>query len=212
MKKFNLIPLIFAALGTCLLVGSLCFCLSSLNKPATMVETPQGALDCSEKLMEALKAGDYTAASGYLYGQVDLGVDREPEEEIGKLLWEAFLENMNYKFIGDCYPTTTGIARTVRITTLDPNTTNHDLGQKVDAKLESLLAAEGDISEIYDGTGNFRDDLLRQLLVEAFEKNLKNEATTVTRDIKLNLVYQDGSWWVVPDAALLQAISGGVAG
>ena len=37
---------------------------------------------------------------------------------------------------------------------------------------------------------------------------LSEDAQTVTRDVTLGLIYQDGAWWVVPDQALLKIISG----
>ena len=36
------------------------------------------------------------------------------------------------------------------------------------------------------------------------------EGKTVTRDVKVKLVSRDGSWWVVPDQALLAVLSGGL--
>ena len=206
MKKIIVFSLIFAILGCCILVGSIGFCLNSLNSNAIMVQTPPAALECSENLMNAIQAGDYAAAADYLYGQVDLGVNREPEGDISKFLWNALEESMTYEFIGDCYATTTGIARDVWITTLDPASVNQNLSLRVEE-----LAESGEV-DIYDNEGNIQQDILNQLLMEALEDALAEDATTTTRQVRLNLVYQSGKWWVVPDAALLQAISGGVAG
>lgn len=212
MKKIIAFSLIFAILGCGILFGSAYYCLTSLDAPAVMLRQPGEALACSENLMEALSSGDYAAASGCLQGQVDLGLDREPEDETGKLLWEAFEDSFAYEFTGACVATNSGVARTVRITTLDPSTVNGQLSQRVDALLEARLEAAEDTDDIYDESGNFRQELLDALLLEALEEALREDAATVTREISLNLVYQNGQWWVVPDAALIQAISGGVAG
>ena len=210
MKKIIALSLIFALLGGCILLGSACFCLRSLNNTAIMVQTPTAALECSENLMNAIQNGDYAAASGYLHGQVDLGVNREPEEDAAKLLWNAFEDSISYEFVGECFPTTTGVARTVRITTLNPAIVKEQLPQRLDELLDALV--EAGKTDIYDDEGNFREDLTHSLLQDALEGILASDTASITHDVQLNLVYQNGQWWVVADAALLQAISGGVAG
>ena len=206
MKKIIALSLIFAVLGCGLLVGSSLLCLTSLNAKAIMVEMPTAAQECSENLMTSLQDGDFTAASDYLYGQVDLGVSQEPKDPTTKFIWEAFEESITYEFIGDCYATTTGVARDVWITTLDPASFNQNLTQRVEEKAE----AEG--IAIYDDEGKVQQDALDMVLMDVLADILENDATTRTQKVRLNLVFQNGQWWVVPDAALLQAISGGVAG
>ena len=50
------------------------------------------------------------------------------------------------------------------------------------------------------------EDMLTQALTEV----LTEQEPTVTRKVTLKLVNQDGQWWVVPDAALLEVLSGGL--
>ena len=59
-----------------------------------------------------------------------------------------------------------------------------------------------------DGQNADREELVNQALLEAARQALDESAETVTRDVTLNLIYRDGAWWVVPDQALLQIISG----
>ena len=212
MMKNQKLSLLFAAVGICILVAATLFCLTFLNAPPIMVSAPDGALECSETLMEALRNGDYDAASACLSGEPDLGLDREPEEEAGKLLWKAFSESFQYEFTGDCYATSTGVARSVMITTLDLNKISARLPQRLDDLLEEKLINSTNASEIYDAEGNFREDIIQQLLIQALSEILEEDAATVTRGVSLNLVYENGQWWVTFDQALLQAISGGVAG
>ena len=206
MKKFLALSLFFAFLGMGILCGSAYFCLASLNKDAIMVSTPTAAADCSEHLMAAIQDGRYETASGHLYGQVDLGLDREPADDLGKLIWDALKQSFRYEFIGDCYATATGVARDVWITTLNPASLNLNLSQRVEE-----LAEAGEIY-IYDEEGNIQEAVLNQLLQDALSEALVEDAASTTRKVQLNLVYQNGQWWVVPDEALLQAISGGMAG
>ena len=206
MKKIIAFSLVFAILGMGILASSVIFCLTSLNRNAIMVATPEAAQTCSEDLMTAIQAGDYTAATSYLYGQVDLGADRDPGDDLGALIWEAFGDSITYEFIGDCYATTSGVARDLWITTLDPTTLNQNLSQRV------TDLAESSEDSVYDADGHILEDRFHQILLTALAEALDQDVSTITHKIQLNLVYQNGQWFVVPDAALLRAISGGVAG
>lgn len=212
MKKIIALSQVFALLGCAILVGSLYFCFTSLSSPAIMVQTPDAALECSENFMIAIEDGDFQTASRYLHGQVDLGLEREPGDDVSRHLWDAFKNSITCEFIGDCYATTTGVARAVRVTTLDPASVNGKLAQRVDDLLDARIIETEDPTEIYDESGEYREGLLDQLFLEALDDALEQDAGTRTQDIQLNLIYQNNRWWVVPDAALIQAISGGVAG
>ena len=202
----------FAVIGIVLLVSSLLVCLASLNAPAIMVGTPKEAKVCAQNLLDAVSEGDYTAASQYIYGQPKLGVDREPADEVGQMLWDAFTESFAYELTGGCYPTANGVALNVAVTSLDISSVGDTLASRMEAMLTELLEAEGDISEIYDKNGDFQEELIQELLTAAFQDALGEDAQISTQEIPLNLTYQDGRWWIVLDQALLQAISGGVAG
>ena len=212
MKKNQKLSLLFAVIGICLLAAATLFCLAFLSAPPIMVNVPDAALECSETLMEALQKGDYDTASACLTGQPALGLDREPTEEAGKILWKAFSESFRYEFTGDCYATPTGVARSVMITTLDLNRVSTHLPQRIDELLEEKIATSSTMSEIYDANGDFRQDLIQQLLLQGLSEILEEDAATVTRGVSLNLVYENNRWWVTFDQKLLQAISGGVAG
>ena len=74
--------------------------------------------------------------------------------------------------------------------------------------MEAKAAAAEDKTEIYNEDNSYRSELVNQALNDAVTQALGEDAQTVTRDVTLGLIYQDGAWWVVPDQALLQIISG----
>ena len=80
--------------------------------------------------------------------------------------------------------------------------------QRAKALLEAKAAAAEDKTEIYNEDNSYRSELVNQALNDAVTQALSEDAQTVTRDVTLGLIYQDGAWWVVPDQALLQIISG----
>ena len=212
MKKNIFISMPFAVIGIVLLVSSLLVCLASLNAPAIMVGTPKAAQVCAQNLLDAVSEGDYDTASQHLYGQPQLGVDREPAEQTGQKLWDAYIDSFSYTLTGGCYPTQNGVALNVAISALDLSSVGSTLADRMEAMLTERIEAEGEISEIYDENGDFQDALIQEILNNAFQEALEEDAEITTQEIALNMTYQDGRWWIVPDQALLQAISGGVIG
>lgn len=210
MKKNIFLSMLFTFIGVTLLTFSLVFCLSSLDAPAMILVAPKDARVCAQDLLDAVAEGDFDTASSYLYGQPQLGVDRAPSEQIGQMLWDAYLASFTYEILGSCYASSAGISLDVAIHALDLSSIGANLSDRMDALMTSRLAEEGDISEIYDENGNFQEDLIQQFLLEAFQQALDEDAKIRTQEIALTLTYQDGHWWVVSDQAFLQAISGGV--
>lgn len=212
MKKNIFVAIPFALIGIVLLVASLMVCLLSLNAPAIMVGTPKAAQVCAQNLLDAVSQGDYTTASQYIYGRPQLGVDREPTEQTGQMLWAAYVESFSYELTGNCYATPNGVALNATITSLDISSVGNTLADRMEALLTKRIEAEGEISEIYDANGDFQDALIQEVLQKAFKQALEQDAQITTQEIAVNLTYQDGRWWIVADQALLQAISGGVIG
>ena len=65
-----------------------------------------------------------------------------------------------------------------------------------------------ELEEIYDEEGHFHQELAAEILRTALQQSLSQDADRIHRDVTVKLVNRDGAWWVVPDQALLQAISG----
>lgn len=212
MKKNILVSIPFALIGIVLLVVSLVVSLVCLNAPAIMVGTPKEAQVCARNLLDAVSEGDYDTASQYIYGQPKLGVDREPAEQTGQMLWKACVDNFSYELTGGCYATSNGVALNVAITSLDIASVGNTLADRMEALLTKRIEAEGEISEIYDENGDFQDALIQEVLTEAFQEALEKDAQITTQEVALSFTYQNGQWYVVPDQTLLQAISGGVIG
>lgn len=210
MKIARFFAVIFGAIGCLLMVGTVVLSLISLDAPVQLAEVPAAAAECSRELMDALAAGDFTAASKRMYGQPDLGASREPADEMGAMVWDAFVDSISYEFAGDCYATDSGIARDVTVTTMDIPSTTENLTARAHALLTERVETAQDMSELYDEENNFREDLVELVLWQAMMESLAEDAQTVTYDVTLKLTYQDGQWWAVPDQALLQALTGGV--
>lgn len=207
MKMSKFFSGVFGVLGVLLMTGTVMLCLMSRNAQPRMLESPEAASAQAQRMMDALCAGDYDTAGSCMYGQPDLGAG-EPEDEVSRLLWDAFTDSLSYEFTGVCSVTDAGITRKAAVTALDVTKVTQSVPQRARALLEQQAEAAASPAEIYDEHNAYREELVNQALLDAAKQALDESAETVTRDVTLNLIYRDGAWWVVPDQALLQIISG----
>lgn len=208
----NLFSGLFALLGGMLAAAAVAVSLVSLNAGPRLLMAPQAAVETADAMMAAVCEGDYRAAGQLMYGNPDLGADRKASDAVGVLIWDAFVESLDYALVGSCYATDSGVAQDVTVTCLDLNSVTATLGERSQALLEQRVAAAEDVSEIYDENNDYREDFVMDVLYDAAVEALAEDAALLTREVTLNLTYQQGRWLVVPDQAVLSAISGGIAG
>lgn len=208
MKIARFFAIIFAVLGFLLLIGSMGLCLFSLNAPVRILEMPQEAVTVSEAFGKALNEGDLTAAAELIYGQPDLGAEGTPADPETAAVWNAFLNSISFAYTGKCQPADTGLSRTAKITILDIAAVTEKLPERAQALVNEKIATAENVTEIYDESGSFREELVPQILQQALAQCLSQDAGTVEREVTVKLIHRDGTWWVVPDQALLQALSG----
>ena len=75
--------------------------------------------------------------------------------------------------------------------------------------LKNTLETAEDPTALLNEDGTIPDTLRQQALSQALTQVLA-DGTTVTREMNVRLVKQDGQWWAVPDGALLAVLSAGL--
>ena len=211
MKIAKFFSAVFGLLGTVVLVASMGLCLSSLNRETRVVEVPEGAMTCAESFVLAVDTGDLSGAGRMMYGQPDLGMDGEPAEKSGRIIWKAFLDSISCELTGEYYLDGAVICRTGTVTALDIPSATQNLQPRFRALLTERMEQAEDMTELYDENNDFRADLLEELMAEAVSQALQEDAQTSTREITLEMIRRDGQWWVVPDQALLATLGGGLS-
>lgn len=164
-----------------------------------------------EEMMDAICCGDFSSAAKRMYGNPDLGIDRESEDPVNSAFWNAFVSSLDYELVGEPYATQSGIAQDVKIISLELSTATEKLGARAEALLQQGLAQAENASEVYDGADykeSFVESVIQQAAQQALEEDVRYSYNVVT----LQLVCSDGQWWIMPDKALLSAISGGTVG
>ena len=208
MKIARCFAVIFACIGMVLLVGSMAFLLLNRNAEVKIRELPQGAVTCADAFAQALNDGNLEAAAQMIYGQPDLGVAGMPERKETAAVWNAFVESIAFEYTDQWQVADQGLSGKATITTMDVNDVMMKMPEYVKTLLNEEIHAAEDVTELSDDSGQFREDLVAEVLQQAVQRILSQDTVCVTREVTLKFVNRDGAWWVVPDQALLHALSG----
>jgi len=211
MKTAKFFSALFLGLGVLLMLLTAAVSFFFLDVEVKIVDLPQGAAACAEDFAAALSRGDFEKAGQLIYGQPSLGAAGEPEDATGALVWDAFKDSLSFAYTGQCYATDSGIFRNADVTALDVSSVTGRLAERAHTLLTARVEAAEDMTQLYDEENNFREDLVDEVLREAVTQALAEDAETVTGHVTVKLVYAQDQWWVVPDTALLDTISGGLA-
>lgn len=211
MKIAKFFAGVFGAIGAVLLAGSIGLCLLFRNGPVQMAEPPAGAVQCAETLAGVIAQKNFAAVENCLYGQPDLGMDQTMEDPMVASVWSEFENSLSFSYQDACYTRETGIYRDATVTYLEVASVTENLQTRAHALLTRKVEAATDMAELYSENGEFRKDLVDQVLFEALDQAIREDARLVTAAVTVELVHRDGQWWAVPDAALLTALSGGLA-
>ena len=84
------------------------------------------------------------------------------------------------------------------------------LKDRSQALLEQRVEEAENLEDVYDEKLQYREDFVMDVLYDAAEMALKEDAKMITTELTLNLSYQNEQWWIAADRELLDAISGGI--
>ena len=206
----KLLSVILAVIGIAAAAYAVRLALDHTDSNPVLLVPPEEAVHQVTGLMDAVCQGDYATASTYLQGQPGLGVDREPTDAVGILIWEALCDSMSYELVGDCHATEDGLSQNVTMTYMDITSVTAVLRDRSQKLLEQRVAEAEDLDDIYGEDLQYREDFVMDVLYDAAVAALEEDAAYVTTDLTLNMTYQGEKWWIIGDKALLDAISGGI--
>lgn len=209
-RKIGFFSGVFGLLGAFLAAVCVSLALMNINASPVLIEQPKAAQEQVDTMMNALCAGEYDTVSACLYGQPDLGLDREAEDPVGRLFWNALAESFTYELGDEFHATDSGVALDVKISALDLSSVTANLRARAQLEMEQRIAEAENTDEIYDENHEYREEFVLAALYSAAEDALEQDARQVSWELTLNLVYENGQWWIMPEQDLLRAISGGI--
>lgn len=208
MKDFKIAAKVLMLLGAVLAAATVYICLSSLGAPPVMVEQPVGAVERADTMMRNVCSGEYGRAGKIMYGKPDLGHGPEDADTAESMIWQAFIGSMQYEFSDECYASPSGVALDMKVRCLDISSVTDSLKVRAQNLLNQRVADAQDVSEIYDKDNNYREDFVIDILQTATADALQEDAQIVEYTVTLRLIFENNQWWVVPDASLLNLLSG----
>lgn len=203
---------IFGLLAVLLTGLSIWIALYFQNVPAMILRRPEKAVQTADAVLAAVCDGEYAEAATMMYGVPNLGIDRPASSEVGKLIWDAFQQSTSYELTGDCYAQDGYICQDVVFRYLDMASVTDVLNEHSKNLLAARVAQAEDISQIYDENNEYRQTVVDEVLVEAVDLALQQNARYTEQSLTLKLIHSEEKWWVILDQPLLNAISGGITG
>ena len=207
--KFNKILSILFAVIAVALIALTAFGYAAFHDEPPMIKTSTDIAEAKTiTLMEAICHGDYAAASAVLYGNPTIEWSWDTASNLSTTLWTAYADSISYEFDGSSYTTESGIFRDVTITAMDVAALGPKIYERFQQLSDPYVTAATRDHEIYDEDGNLRQEFTEKLLYQAIDEILAEDNATVSYQITLELVFQDGQWWVVPSKSLIDIVAG----
>lgn len=209
MKKRGL-SAFFALLAACFAAAALSCAIFCRGRVPVLAGVPDAAAELTASLMDALCRGDFEEAQTMLYGDPDLGAGGVPGETAGAMIWDAYLQSLDYQLVGELYPTQRGLCQDVKIIHMELDSVTKNLNTRARTLLDEAVASAQTVEEVYDETNAYREDLVMDILEQAVAQALEEDARYTYRILPLQLVWEEGRWFAVADRAFLDAVSGGI--
>ena len=210
MRIFRGVPLLFGIMGLLLAALVLACCVLGGTMEPKMLFPSDGAARCAEALMDRLCRGDYAGASACCLGNPAL--DPAPRTEIERQLWQAFSDSLEYTLAGSSYATAQGVAQDVTFRSLLLPSVTRNLRQRAEKLLERRVAEAKTMAEVYEEDLSYREDFLQAVLSDAVAEAIEEDGCSLEQTLTLQLTCDRGRWQVMPDAAWMNAVCGGIPG
>lgn len=191
-----------AAALLCLLAGSM----------GTVFAKPKGEPQQTvTAFFDALKAGDYNSAYSHISGYSSLGLENTPTDAVSKTVYDKLKASYSYELSGSCSVDKLSASQQLQFTYLNLPSIREDVNAACFDRLEDIVM-ERSKAEVYDENNNFLPAVTNEAFEYAVNEVLKDaDKYSVTESLQLELEYKDGRWLIVPDAAFIAALSGGIA-
>lgn len=209
MKAARVFAVIFGIVGLVLMVGTAVVCFGALDAPVRG-EVPEAVQECAAEVVQLLNEGDLNNVRLKLYGNPHLGTDETLTGDAAAV-WEIFCKGISCELTSDVHIsgssyTADAVIRVPEIASITDSVTEH--AKRI---LEERVAVAEKMAELYDESGEFRQDVIDAVMAEAVALAFAEEPEVLTFETTLGFAYQAKQWLVVPDSSFMRALSGGLS-
>lgn len=210
MRK--VIASLFTVLALAAAAFTLYLCAFAQQAVPYVEDGPDGPTAALESFFSYLEEKSFPLAYTYLSNYAGLGLENTPADPAAARLWAAQQDVWSFS-VEDGYEMN-GVYLTKRaaVDCLDGRAVMELVGPLVQGKLARAVEEARLLSEVYDGNGEYREDLVRAALEASLDELLADPSPYVyTRSLVIRMEYVDGKWLVAADADLIAALTGGTA-
>ena len=209
MKTTKKLSLLFGLLGILLMLGTVALSFASVDAPARLLTTSKDVKQRTEAYMDALCRQDLETVGSLMHGQPRFFSEGEGESELAAYLWDAYTDSLSYVFTGDCYASGTSICRDVEVTMLDISGIMMELKERSQKLLEEHAAlSDGDL--VFEEDGQYREAFAMQVLYDGAVSILEKADRFKTVSLTLELVCQEGQWYIQSNPDVMNILTGGM--
>lgn len=208
MKTRHFISSILIALGLLMGLCTVITAVSALDAPVRMVKTPKAALQRVDTMMAAICEGDDEKASAQIYGAPSFGAVPENASESVRMAWEIYRKSFSYGFQGSVKPNDSGVSIDVNVKHLDLTAVMAELERSIQALMDEKAAAAQEDESGFSASRKLRQKEVEAVIQKAFSDALENQGLFQEQLITIDLVYDRGQWWALPNQDLTNMLSG----
>ena len=198
----------FSALGLLSMLVAVAAIFWGMQAEPVILQEPEKARQCTEGFVNAINAGDLTAATDFFPDPATLGEVAADADPVVAFVWDAHCAQLSAKAVSGLYTTPKGLSIDLELTSMNVDNAVEEIGALAVEHMQECVANASDMAEVYDDNGQFHpelvDDILQQTALEFLAQDLPVETASIT----IHLTQLDGNWKIVPDAALINILSG----
>ena len=206
MRKMS--SIVLSIMGFLSIIAGIFAVFWGLQAEPVILREPEKARQCAEEFLQAVNDGILAEAADYLPDPSALGEVPEDADPIAGLVWDTYRTQLDAELVSGLYTTADGLCMDMELTALDVDDVVEKIGTLAVKRMQERVAAASDMSELYGDDGQYRPELVDDVLQQAALETLMCDLPTVTTGITLHLTQSGEAWKVIPDRALINALSG----
>lgn len=178
----------------------------------TLYTKPDGdPKETVERFYSSLESGDYQTAYSCLSDYTGLGLENEPADENGKLVYQALRDSYSHNVMGGATVNKLSAFVPVRFRYLRVRDTETGIEEEVNKIIEKVVE-ENPHNKVYDANDKYLPEVTEKAYSDALKTVMRKVSNFYTTEqFNIELEYKDGQWYIVTSPEMLNAIIGGTA-
>ena len=176
----------------------------------TLYTKPDGdPKETVEKFFASIEHGDYPTAYSCLSDYTGLGLENEPADENGKIVYQALKESYSHTIMGGATVNKLSAFVPVRFRYLKVSDTEASIEEEVNNIIEKTVK-ESPRYMVYDDNNKYLPEVTERAYSEAIAKVFRKVSSFYSAEqLNVELEYKNGQWYIVTGPEMINAIIGG---